>query len=506
MSFLPSSDTFRLGDTWHCSDGKRVHAFYLKLLLDGSQKPGPDAGGIGHAVSEDLIHWEELPDAVEPGGVGSYDDLDIWTGCTVYTQGKFYLFYTSRSSEGPEFSFSLAISEDGIRFKKYDGNPLFTPDERIYFGENHRCRLRMHGNGYPGALQYDLRDLCVQRENPQSPWYGFFAARVPADEIPKTAVIGLAVSQDLLHWEQRPPCFAPDRYHVIETPDVFQMNGKWYMLCLTGNVYGQRHCVSDSSSYDRATIYAVADRIDGPYRETENNALLVTKTASGACAKTVLHNGQRYMFYTEVLEDPIGHYEQYMSLPKPLAADGDGTLRLKWYPLIERLYTNEALPLIRSAQIENDGRFGTPGKWEYLDNAVRGSCETDWCLLPFAHELKDFAAEAVIERQTAESAGFAFDLGDSVFGGGYQVILDYKYNKVILAAVRTFSTLDERDYPLQERQHALKVLVTGNTVEIYLNDDLVLHHLIRRKGGHFAFYLEKGQAAFSSAKLHAVEI
>ncbi len=49
----------------------------------------------GHAVSEDLIHWKHLPEALAPSE--PYDGWDgggIFTGSAIEHEGELILFYT----------------------------------------------------------------------------------------------------------------------------------------------------------------------------------------------------------------------------------------------------------------------------------------------------------------------------------------------------------------------------------------------------------------------------
>ncbi len=87
----------------------------------------------GHAVSDDLIDWQYLPLAIVPSEV--YDngnEISCLPGSVIVHDNKLYLFYTSVVKENDKLVHqqSLAISEDGIVFEKYDHNPitLNTPD------------------------------------------------------------------------------------------------------------------------------------------------------------------------------------------------------------------------------------------------------------------------------------------------------------------------------------------------------------------------------------------
>lgn len=95
----------------------------------------------GHAVSDDLLHWEEKEPALSPDALGT-----IYSGSAVMDRenrsglgkdGKaaMLLFYTaaggtSRRSKGARFTQCLAYSTDGGKnFKKYPGNPVVSHRE-----------------------------------------------------------------------------------------------------------------------------------------------------------------------------------------------------------------------------------------------------------------------------------------------------------------------------------------------------------------------------------------
>ena len=88
----------------------------------------------GHSVSKDLIHWEALPNAIEPDAIGT-----IFSGsCVVdknntagFGKNTIVAFYTSAAEAQTQ---SMAYSTDvGRTFKKYEKNPVITsnvPDFR----------------------------------------------------------------------------------------------------------------------------------------------------------------------------------------------------------------------------------------------------------------------------------------------------------------------------------------------------------------------------------------
>lgn len=88
----------------------------------------------GHAVSEDMLHWEYLPLALAPGE--SYDDHmrgGCFSGSAIEYDGKLFLMYTGVTNDGKGFEQTqcIAYSDDGIHFEKYAGNPVLTPPEGV---------------------------------------------------------------------------------------------------------------------------------------------------------------------------------------------------------------------------------------------------------------------------------------------------------------------------------------------------------------------------------------
>jgi len=88
----------------------------------------------GHAVSADLIHWRQLPNAIEPDELGtifSGSAVVDWNNTSGFQTGKenvLVAFYTSAGKHAPvrkPFTQSIAYSNDrGRTWVKYKGNPI----------------------------------------------------------------------------------------------------------------------------------------------------------------------------------------------------------------------------------------------------------------------------------------------------------------------------------------------------------------------------------------------
>ena len=73
----------------------------------------------GHAVSRDLIHWEELEPALVPDMPYDNDkNGGCFSGSVVVHDDQLFLFYTGRTEDetGIFETQNLAVSKDGIHF------------------------------------------------------------------------------------------------------------------------------------------------------------------------------------------------------------------------------------------------------------------------------------------------------------------------------------------------------------------------------------------------------
>jgi sucrose-6-phosphate hydrolase SacC (GH32 family) len=146
----------------------------------------------GHAVSEDLIHWEEKDVALFPDELGTMFsgsaivDVHNVSGLKENSYNPILLYYTaaggtSMLSQGKQFTQCLAYSTDGGSiFKKYDKNPLIpnidegNRDPKISFhaeSGNYVIALYMTGNDYALFSSKDLLNWnFIQRISLDDDW------------------------------------------------------------------------------------------------------------------------------------------------------------------------------------------------------------------------------------------------------------------------------------------------------------------------------------------------
>jgi len=156
----------------------------------------------GHAVSDDLISWEELPLALSPE-LACEDGYGCRSGSAIEADGKIWLFYNSVSGDGSE-TVSCAWSEDGIIFTKNENNPI--------------VKSPFEGYGVK------FRDPFVFR------YGGSFRMAVGAGSSGIAKVL-LYESADLLSWEYKGELLSDPKYgSVIESPELFEVDGRWVFM------------------------------------------------------------------------------------------------------------------------------------------------------------------------------------------------------------------------------------------------------------------------------------
>lgn len=167
----------------------------------------------GHAVSRDLIHWEELEPALVPDMPYDNDkNGGCFSGSVVVHDDQLFLFYTGRTEDetGIFETQNLAVSKDGIHFVKAEENPLIKEvpekggrdfrDPKVFFAQG---KWRMICGGSTGRIEHP--DSCGR--------------------------IYLFSSTDLYHWTYSGILYEaePGEGRMFECPDAFCLDDVWFL-------------------------------------------------------------------------------------------------------------------------------------------------------------------------------------------------------------------------------------------------------------------------------------
>lgn len=494
-------------DTWSIVDPKTdtVHAFYLQTKRPGSSRSEVDANSLGHAISRNLLDWEELPPILPPRPEGETGDLRSWTGSCIEHEGVYYMFYTMRSSKD-EYKvqcIGMARSMDLYHWEECEQNPVITPDPRWYNTEENPS---VHG-------LVCCRDLMVVKHDKRPGWFGVFATRIPAPEIQQGSVFAGAYTEDFIHWEQTEPVFqAPDgKYSIVEMPDLYCFEGKWILTFLEDNLYGHRHVLSNAYN-TCGTVYAVADRLEGPYVEPENHLLLASMGYNGFSCRTVDFKGKKYVLYSmgeRLMENEQKPVFGSLSTPKEVRSK-NGHPRYYYADSImkEKVDRVWQFPGGIPERIKHNIYYENEGVWTLEENALSGKVNYSWCRYCFEPYVKNFTLTADVTLDDCATAGFSLrqetDLRNDMTG--MCIYLDAESQMAAAASLPRFQISDMRPWKVESGQtYRLRVVNLEQFVEFYIDDELLLQFVshVGKIGGCCGLFVERGHARFSNVMLES---
>jgi len=244
----------RFGDPKPIVHDGRTHVFF-------QNSPRPDAFETmrwAHVVSDDLVRWTTLQDALVPDADGP-DAFGCWTGCVIRHGGRFHAFYTGVGAPyGGRQTVCHAESDDLIHWRKDPANPLVTPVAPFATGPSAAWRdpqlRRTADGGFEMVLTAEL------------------------DRGPKAlrACVARLLSEDLRSWRVDGVLHHPADVHRCECPEVVELDGRYVLL------------YSDYGVQAR-----VADDPRGPYRRP---AAAQLDDFRWYAAKSALHGRRRLLF------------------------------------------------------------------------------------------------------------------------------------------------------------------------------------------------------------------
>lgn len=323
----------------------RTHLFY-QYNPNGAFH---DAIHWGHAVSDDLVHWKDLPVALAPTP-GGIDSGGCWSGCAVDNQGTPTLIYTGVSPQ----VVCLATSSDGmVTWQKHSANPVIAgPPED----------LRSGSGGH-------FRDPFVWRAN--GPWHMVIGSKI--DEV--GGLVLHYTSPDLMHWEFVGPVLQGD----VTQAEPFWTGAMWECPNLLD--FGQRQALiisAQSDTNDLMYAFYASGRFHGQRFTPEVQDILVHGGKQGcfyAPQVTRAEDG-RHLMWGWLKEERSGAacieagWAGVMSLPLSVAMELNGRLRVE--------------PVAELAALRRD-------HWHWRDLELPG--DSDWLLDGVAGDSLEIVAQ-----------------------------------------------------------------------------------------------------------------
>jgi beta-fructofuranosidase len=275
----------------------------------------------GHAVSEDLIHWQDQPIALRPGDEDG-DGLGCFSGCMVEADGQPTAIYTGFAGIN-DFPILTARSQDPelIEWEKSEENPVIA--------------------AVPEGVDPSIfRDPYVWRRGDQ--WQAVIGAGFEGG----TAAALLYESADLASWEYLGPLFQSgfsESVGMWECPNFFPLGDKYVLLVsLHPNIQGVYYY---TGTYDGRTF---TPEMEG-YVE-QNQIFYAPQVRRFSDGRTVMFAWVREG-RTDEAQDEAG-WSGVQCFPRELTLDEDGRLISK--PIAEIAELRGEAHLIQDQTLQPD--------------------------------------------------------------------------------------------------------------------------------------------------------
>lgn len=436
----------------------------------------------GHAVSPDLVHWEDKPIALFPdehGTIFSGSCVVDWNNSSGFfaegTHGLVAIFTqhdTYPESGQPRQRQSLAYSSDkGETWSFYSGNPVLSEPSLI-----------------------DFRDPKVFWHSPSSHWVMVLAA---GDRIQ------LYNSRNLSQWQLASEFGAGEGSHqgVWECPDLFELpvdggeGTKWVLIVSSGGAH--------DDPIGSHTQYFIGE-FDGISFVNDHSPELVRRLDHGRDQYAGVtysdipdEDGRRILigWMTNLRyagNTPTGAWRGAMTLPRVLTLETvEGQIVLKQLPVDELLGLREGAEAWSKATVSADAPLEVDLKSELLELELEADISSGQELLIKIQSSETEACATVIGYNPASQWLFI----DRIHSGRTDVHPEF--------AVKHGAPLAAKNDKIK-----LRVLVDRSAVEVYGNDGIVvMTDLIFPTSpiNHLWLGTDGGPAELTSLKLYTLK-
>ncbi|MEZ4712449.1 MAG: glycoside hydrolase family 32 protein [Caldilineaceae bacterium] len=251
----------------------------------------------GHAVSDDLIHWRDLPYAIYP-----HPEECCFSGATLVEDDRVIAIY-----HGTKIGNMIATSSDPLLLnwqKVTDGAaiPFAAPDEP--------------------PLEYTVFDPCIWKK--EGVYYSLSGGTLPNGPAGKQMRANFLLrSENLEHWEYLHPFVENDRYTIVGDDGAcpyFWPIGHKHILLFYSHMSGGQYLLGNYDTVRDKFVVTDGGLFNfGPSTPAGVHAPSATPNADGSV--TVIFNMNP--------AKPTAGWNQIMSLPRRLTLDENDELRME---------------------------------------------------------------------------------------------------------------------------------------------------------------------------------
>ncbi|WP_172294215.1 glycosyl hydrolase [Pseudoruegeria sp. HB172150] len=368
------------------------HLFHLVL---------PNHDFIAHAVSRDGMTWRRVKNALFVDDPGAWDDDMLWTMHVTRDpddDASWRMFYTglSRTEYGRVQRIGVARSKDLYNWTRCNSGkyPLEISPEWY------------EANADEGRNWVSFRDPFFYHDRETGERLLLAAGRVKDGPIVRRGCVSLAREVETDRWEFGPPLYKPGLYDDVEVPNLFWLNGRYYLI--------------GSIREDVKIHYWTSDELTGPFRNFADNVLL----PKGNYAARICRAGDKLLLFNFFQRKEVIYGRETIARmlppPKELVTDTRGRLMLKSFSQFDKIVRNP-FKVTNPAEIET--LLGNPhATISNEGGALHVGCLSGYeaFLLPGEHQ--DFRLRAKMSMEGIGKCGLVFRMSDEA--DGYYLALD----------------------------------------------------------------------------------
>lgn len=446
------------------------HLFYQHYPYAGHW----DSMHWGHAVSEDLIKWNDAEVALAPDTYA--DKLGVFSGGAISAKdGNLHLMYTSVGEGGVQQQ-GIATSFDGYNFSKRNDNPVIGSGQRA------------------GSRITDFRDPYVYMIG--NTYYALIGGKL---EGPGGQLI-LYKSNDLRAWTTVGVTYASALTGpgMFECPNIINIDGRDVILSSPQAI---RHTAQDTYQNIHSVTYQIGeiDYTTGKFTNDYGQDTMkeLDKGFDFYATQAITHNNQNIMvawmnMWSRNYPSAVDGWVGAVTLPRDLTLV-DGHLYQAPLKAITNYYTNKVM-------IE--------------EKTLLNSSES----LPFNGKVLTFKANIDVNELGNGKTGFEVFKGTNEATRIYydaslgMVVFDRRNSGLRLSSADDDGELNVRYAQVSPDENGiitLELFLDVSSVEVFINDGFytmsgVVYPSIESDG--VAFFSEEGKATLKSLIKHDIEV
>jgi beta-fructofuranosidase len=443
----------------------RYHLFYLHDWRD------PDQHGEGtpwfQVSTEDFVHFTEHGEML-PRGSEEEQDLYVFTGSVIESEGTYHIFYTGHNPHFPKRgrpaqAVMHAVSQDLLRWEKIPEHTFYAPADQY---EPH-----------------DWRDPFVFWNPEEGEYWMLLAARLRAGPSRRRGCTAICSSVDLERWRLREPLWAPGLYYTHECPDLFAMGDWWYLVF---SEFSER-CV---------TRYRMSRSLRGPWLVPSDDAL---DGRAFYAAKTASDGVRRFIFGWNSTREHERDYHNWQwggnLVVHEIAQRPDGTLAVRVPTSVDGAFGHREPVHLLSG----------PGDCSINSDMVEISAPSSFGCATAEMMPGECKLEATVTfTEGAQACGIMLRVSEDL-EEAYYIRLEPHRNRMVFDAWPRKGDVPfmvELERPLRLRPGQpidLKVLVDGTACEVYAAGELAMStRVYDLRTGSWGVFVQEGTARFEN--------